>query len=46
MLMKLIPDAASMNFFNGTRLPETRTFLAVYPMCLFFFVFAWMIMIQ
>ncbi|WWC90720.1 uncharacterized protein L201_005657 [Kwoniella dendrophila CBS 6074] len=37
---------ASMNFFNGTRLQESRTFLAVYPMCLFFFVFAWMIMIQ
>ncbi|WWC71577.1 uncharacterized protein I206_105535 [Kwoniella pini CBS 10737] len=37
---------ASMNFFTGTRLPESRTFLAVYPMCLFFFVFAWMIMIQ
>ncbi|CAD6575543.1 MAG: hypothetical protein TREMPRED_001450 [Tremellales sp. Tagirdzhanova-0007] len=37
---------ASMNFFNGTRLPETRTFLAVYPICLFFFVLAWMIMIQ
>ncbi|KAK8854797.1 hypothetical protein IAR55_003536 [Kwoniella newhampshirensis] len=37
---------ASMNFFNGTRLPETRTFLAVYPLCLFFFVLAWMIMIQ
>ncbi|KAK6910498.1 hypothetical protein I203_104530 [Kwoniella mangroviensis CBS 8507] len=37
---------ASMNFFTGTRLQESRTFLAVYPMCLFFFVFAWMIMIQ
>jgi hypothetical protein len=37
---------ASMNFFKGTRLPESRTFLAVYPMCLFFFVLAWMIMIQ
>ncbi|ORY35520.1 Yip1 domain-domain-containing protein [Naematelia encephala] len=37
---------ASMNFFNGTGLPDSRTFLAVYPMCLFFFVLAWMIMIQ
>jgi len=37
---------ASMNFFNGTRLEEGRTLLAVYPMCLFFFVLAWMIMIQ
>lgn len=37
---------ASMNFFNGTQLPSSRTFLAVYPICLFFFVFAWMIMIQ
>jgi hypothetical protein len=35
-----------MNFFNGTGLEEGRTLLAVYPMCLFFFVFAWMIMIQ
>ena len=37
---------ASMNFFNGTGLPEARTGLAVYPLCLFFFVLAWMIMIQ
>ncbi|ORX38497.1 Yip1 domain-domain-containing protein [Kockovaella imperatae] len=37
---------ASMNFFNGTQLPETRIWLAVYPLCLFFFVLAWMIMIQ
>ncbi|KIR51667.1 terbinafine resistance locus protein [Cryptococcus gattii Ru294] len=37
---------ASMNFFNGTQLPESRIFLAVYPMCLFFFVLAWMIIIQ
>ncbi|WVO13445.1 hypothetical protein L204_101061 [Cryptococcus depauperatus] len=37
---------ASMNFFNGTQLPESRTFLAVYPMCLFFFVLSWMIIIQ
>lgn len=39
-------DKASMNFFNGTGLGEGRTLLAVYPMCLFFFVLAWMIMIQ
>ncbi|GFZ49548.1 Protein YIP4 [Saitozyma sp. JCM 24511] len=37
---------ASMNFFNGTRLPDSRTALAVYPMSIFFFVLAWMIMIQ
>ncbi|WVQ74947.1 hypothetical protein IAR50_004555 [Cryptococcus sp. DSM 104548] len=37
---------ASMNFFNGTQLPESRLLLAVYPMCLFFFVIAWMIIIQ
>ncbi|EIW67265.1 hypothetical protein TREMEDRAFT_33675, partial [Tremella mesenterica DSM 1558] len=37
---------ASMNFFNGTRLPESRLMLAVYPICLFFFVLAWMIIIQ
>ncbi|KAK4688803.1 protein YIPF6, partial [Tremellales sp. Uapishka_1] len=37
---------ASMHFFGGTGLPESRTFLAVYPICLFFFVLAWMIMIQ
>jgi hypothetical protein len=37
---------ASTNFFNGTGLPEARTGLAVYPLCLFFFVLAWMIMIQ
>ncbi|BEI82405.1 hypothetical protein CcaverHIS002_0302730 [Cutaneotrichosporon cavernicola] len=37
---------ASVNFFNGTGLPEQRTALAVYPLCLFFFVLAWMIMIQ
>ncbi|ODN78730.1 hypothetical protein L202_04296 [Cryptococcus amylolentus CBS 6039] len=37
---------ASMNFFNGTQLPESRLFLAVYPMCLFFFVISWMIIIQ
>ena len=35
-----------MNFFNGTQLPSSRTFLAVYPLSIFFFVFAWMIMIQ
>ncbi|KAL1405231.1 hypothetical protein Q8F55_008856 [Vanrija albida] len=37
---------ASMNFFNGTGLPANRVWLAVYPICLFFFVLAWMIMIQ
>ncbi|KAL7422733.1 hypothetical protein Q5752_002025 [Cryptotrichosporon argae] len=37
---------ASMNFFGGTRLPESRTMLAVYPLSIFFFVLAWMIMIQ
>lgn len=41
-----VPHTAAMNFFNGTHLPESRTFLAVYPMCIFFFVLAWMIMIQ
>lgn len=39
-------SSASMSFFVGTQLPESRTFLAVYPICLFFFVLAWMIMIQ
>ncbi|KAK1927134.1 putative vesicle-mediated transport-related protein [Papiliotrema laurentii] len=37
---------ASMNFFTGTRLPDSRTWLAVYPLCLFYFVLSWMIMIQ
>jgi hypothetical protein len=44
MCCLLIP--ASMNFFSGTQLAEGRTVLAVYPMCLFYFVLAWMIMIQ
>lgn len=39
-------ELASMNFFSGTQLPESRKMLAVYPICLFFFVLAWMIMIQ
>ncbi|WVR07596.1 hypothetical protein IAU60_004638 [Kwoniella sp. DSM 27419] len=37
---------ASMNFFNGTQLHESRIMLAVYPICLFFFVLVWMIIIQ
>ncbi|WVF72807.1 hypothetical protein IAT40_007625 [Kwoniella sp. CBS 6097] len=37
---------ASMNFFNGTQLHEKRIMLAVYPICLFFFVLVWMIIIQ
>ena len=37
---------ASMNFLGGTKIQEDRSFLAVYPLFLFYFVFSWMIIIQ
>jgi hypothetical protein len=40
------PPAASVNFLKGAKLPQSRQILAVYPLCLFYFVLAWMILIQ
>ncbi|KAL7417201.1 Yip1 domain-containing protein [Mrakia frigida] len=37
---------ASVNFMSGTRLPSSRQSLAVYPLFLFYFILAWMILIQ
>ncbi|KAI9567408.1 hypothetical protein HD554DRAFT_999546 [Boletus coccyginus] len=37
---------ASINFLDGTRIEQQRVLLAVYPLLLFYFVLAWMILIQ
>ncbi|EKM78612.1 hypothetical protein AGABI1DRAFT_114230 [Agaricus bisporus var. burnettii JB137-S8] len=37
---------ASVNFLDGTRIEQQRIILAVYPLLLFYFVLAWMILIQ
>jgi len=37
---------AAMNFFDGTKIEEQRVLLAVYPIFLFYFILAWMILIQ
>ncbi|KJA26248.1 hypothetical protein HYPSUDRAFT_36517 [Hypholoma sublateritium FD-334 SS-4] len=37
---------ASVNFLDGTKISQPRILLAVYPLLLFYFVLAWMILIQ
>ncbi|KAG8836962.1 hypothetical protein FRC20_006847 [Serendipita sp. 405] len=37
---------ASMKFFEGTKVAANRVLLAVYPLFLFYFILAWMILIQ
>ncbi|KAJ8488206.1 hypothetical protein ONZ51_g3715 [Trametes cubensis] len=37
---------ASVNFLDGTKIEAQRILLAVYPLLLFYFVLAWMIIIQ
>ncbi|KAF9243416.1 hypothetical protein BU15DRAFT_86388 [Melanogaster broomeanus] len=37
---------ASVNFLDGTKVEQQRILLAVYPLLLFYFVLAWMILIQ
>jgi len=37
---------ASVNFLDGTNIMQERIFLAVYPLLLFYFILAWMILIQ
>ncbi|KIJ13443.1 hypothetical protein PAXINDRAFT_170506 [Paxillus involutus ATCC 200175] len=37
---------ASVNFLDGTKIERQRIILAVYPLLLFYFVLAWMILIQ
>ncbi|KAI8969496.1 Yip1-domain-containing protein [Trametes punicea] len=37
---------ASVNFLDGTKIETQRILLAVYPLLLFYFVLAWMIIIQ
>jgi len=37
---------ASVNFLDGTHIEAQRILLAVYPLCLFYFILAWMILIQ
>jgi len=37
---------ASVNFLDGTKIEPTRILLAVYPILLFYFVLAWMILIS
>ncbi|KAJ7650164.1 hypothetical protein FB45DRAFT_887139 [Roridomyces roridus] len=37
---------ASVNFLDGTKIEQQRILLAVYPLLLFYFVLAWMIIIQ
>ncbi|KLO08933.1 Yip1-domain-containing protein [Schizopora paradoxa] len=37
---------ASVNFLDGTKIEAQRILLAVYPLLLFYFILAWMILIQ
>lgn len=37
---------AAVNFFDGTKIETNRILLAVYPLLLFYFILAWMILIQ
>ncbi|KAK7690678.1 hypothetical protein QCA50_005777 [Cerrena zonata] len=37
---------ASVNFLDGTKIEQQRILLAVYPLLLFYFILAWMIIIQ
>jgi hypothetical protein len=37
---------ASVNFLDGTKIEQQRILLAVYPLLLFYFLLAWMILIQ
>ncbi|TFK28184.1 Yip1-domain-containing protein [Coprinopsis marcescibilis] len=37
---------ASVNFLDGTQIGQQRILLAVYPLLLFYFILAWMILIQ
>ncbi|EKM58334.1 uncharacterized protein PHACADRAFT_252582 [Phanerochaete carnosa HHB-10118-sp] len=37
---------AAVNFLDGTKIEQQRIFLAVYPLLLFYFILAWMIIIQ
>ncbi|KZV59537.1 Yip1-domain-containing protein [Peniophora sp. CONT] len=37
---------ASVNFLDGTHIQQDRIVLAVYPISLFYFILAWMILIQ
>lgn len=37
---------ASVNFLDGTKIDSQRIFLAVYPLLMFYFILAWMIMIE
>ncbi|CAK5268399.1 unnamed protein product, partial [Mycena citricolor] len=37
---------ASVNFLDGTQIEPQRILLAVYPLLLFYFILAWMILIQ
>ncbi|KDN50448.1 hypothetical protein RSAG8_00946, partial [Rhizoctonia solani AG-8 WAC10335] len=41
----IVPSAA-VNFLDGTKLEQQRVLLAVYPLLLFYFLLAWMILIQ
>ncbi|EIN09889.1 Yip1-domain-containing protein [Punctularia strigosozonata HHB-11173 SS5] len=37
---------ASVNFLDGSKIEQQRVLLAVYPLLLFYFILAWMILIQ
>ncbi|CAE6454927.1 unnamed protein product [Rhizoctonia solani] len=37
---------AAVNFLDGTKLEQQRVLLAVYPLLLFYFLLAWMILVQ
>jgi len=37
---------ASMNFLDGSKIEQQRVLLAVYPIFLFYFILAWMLLIQ
>ncbi|OBZ72526.1 Protein YIP4 [Grifola frondosa] len=42
----LSSKVSSVNFLDGTKIEQQRILLAVYPLLLFYFILAWMIIIQ
>ncbi|KAI0091253.1 Yip1-domain-containing protein [Irpex rosettiformis] len=43
---KILRTFPAVNFLDGTRIEQQRILLAVYPLLLFYFILAWMIIIQ
>lgn len=42
----LFAPAAAVNFLGGTRLEKDRAMLAIYPLCMLFFLLSWMTLLS